>query len=221
MRRVSTKRKYDIGRSTKGLESIKEENDAKEIKEGEEDLEKSAKSLNEKLVGGNVEPGDEKKVDLMGNNEKNLNIRAAIIHILGDMVQSVGVIAAAVIIKVRPDWQIADPICTFLFSILVLITTVPIFIDCTGIIMENTPQEIDVKELYNRILRLKTVEEIHDFHCWALAGNKYIMTCHIRSNFGERAIRQINRICQQPEYGIYHITVQVEPENRGAAFNSC
>lgn len=60
------------------------------------------------------------------------------------MVQSVGVIAAAIIIKVKPEWQIADPICTFLFSVLVLFTTVPIFIDCTGIIMENTPSEIDI-----------------------------------------------------------------------------
>ena len=144
-------------------------------------------------------------------------------HILGDMVQSIGVISAAIIIKVRPDLQIADPICTFLFSILVLITTVPVFLDCCWIIMENTPKEEDcnVKELYNRILRLKTVEEIHDFHVWSLAGNKYVMTCHIRSNFGERAIRQINRICELQEFQIYHTTIQVEKENRGAACNSC
>lgn len=61
--------------------------------------------------------------------------------------------------------------------------------------MENTPEEIDVLDLYNQILRLKTVEEVHDFHVWALAGSKYVMTCHIRSNFGERAINQINKLC--------------------------
>jgi zinc transporter 2 len=151
-----------------------------------------------------IEPEKEKKVGafdkLLGRGEDNINIRAAVIHILGDMVQSVGVIAAAIIIKFKPEWQIADPICTFLFSILVLITTVPIFLDCTSIIMENTPTDIDVKELYNRILRLKTVEELHDFHCWALAGNKFVMTCHIRSNFGERAIRDINRIANSEDF---------------------
>ena len=145
--------------------------------------------MNSKLLKDDTPKKKEVMDKLMGNNEGNINIRAAAVHILGDMVQSIGVIAAAIIIKVRPDWVIADPICTFLFSILVLITTVPIFIDCTSIIMENTPSDIDVKELYNRILRLKTVEEIHDFHCWALAGNKFIMTCHIRSNFGETAIK--------------------------------
>ena len=50
--------------------------------------------------------------------DDNLNMRAAIIHIIGDMVQSIGVISAAIIIKVKPEWKIADPICTYLFSIL-------------------------------------------------------------------------------------------------------
>ena len=111
------------------------------------------------------------------------------------------------IIKIRPDWQIADPICTYLFSVLVLITTVPIFLDCLHIIMENTPTEIDVVDLYNRIQNLKTVEEIHDFHCWALAGGKYIMTCHIRTNYSEQAITQINKICKHRQFGIFHTTI--------------
>ena len=60
-----------------------------------------------------------------------MNVRAAIVHIMGDMVQSIGVITAALIVKFKPEWKIADPICTYLFSILVLMTTVPIFIECT------------------------------------------------------------------------------------------
>ena len=61
--------------------------------------------MKEKLMGEDIEPKKEGAMDkMMGNNEENLNIRAAVIHILGDMVQSVGVIAAAIIIKVRPDW---------------------------------------------------------------------------------------------------------------------
>ena len=97
------------------------------------------------------------------------------------MVQSIGVITASIIIKCRPDWQIADPICTFLFSLLVMITTIPIFKECVEIIMEATPDEIDTIELYNQILKLKSVDEIHDFHCWSLAGGKFVLTCHIRS----------------------------------------
>lgn len=139
-----------------------------------------------------------------------MSTRAAIIHILGDMVQSIGVISAAIIIKVKPEWEIADPICTYLFSVLVLMTTIPIFIDCTRIVMEGSPSEVDTVELFNEIQALKTVEEIHDFHVWSLAGGKYIMSAHIRSDFGERVIRDVNRICKSADYGIYHTTIQVE-----------
>jgi len=65
-----------------------------------------------------------------------LNQRAAVIHLLGDMVQSIGVISAAIIIYVKPEYKIADPICTYIFSVLVMMTTVPIFKDCIKMIME-------------------------------------------------------------------------------------
>jgi len=94
-------------------------------------------------------------------------MRAAIIHIIGDMIQSIGVITAGIIIIINPaKYSIADPICTFLFTILVLLTTIPIFKDCIKIILEKTPEEIDTRALYNDILGLKSIEEIHDFHCW-------------------------------------------------------
>lgn len=80
---------------------------------------------------------------------ENLNVRAAIIHMIGDAIQSAGVIIAAVIIYCKPEWTIADPICTFLFSILVLITTVPIFCDCMTILMENAPEDVEVVEVIN------------------------------------------------------------------------
>lgn len=150
-----------------------------------------------------------------------MNIRAAVVHILGDMVQSIGVISAAVIIKFKPEWKIADPICTFVFSVLVLFTTVPIFLECIRIIMEATPSDIDTEDLYNEIQELKTVEEIHDFHCWSLAGGKYMMTCHVRSAFGDKAIHDINKVCRTKQYGIFHTTIQVEKEKRSAYVISC
>jgi solute carrier family 30 (zinc transporter), member 2 len=79
-----------------------------------------------------------------------VNVRAAIIHMLGDMVQSLGVIAAALIIYFKPEWSIADPVCTFLFSILVLMTTVPIFSDMMRLLLEGTPPEgVETVELLN------------------------------------------------------------------------
>ena len=83
-----------------------------------------------------------------------MNVRAAIIHMIGDIIQSVGVMAAAIIIYVKPTWTIADPICTFLFSVLVLMTTVPIFMDVMGILMETTPEDIEIVDLFNAMIEV-------------------------------------------------------------------
>ena len=96
------------------------------------------------------------RLDERDRDIQNMNVRAAIIHMAGDIVQSVGVIIAAVIIYVQPTWTIADPICTFLFSILVLLTTVPIFIDVMGILMETTPGDIEAVDLFNAITAVST-----------------------------------------------------------------
>ena len=87
---------------------------------------------------------------------------------IGDMIQSLGVIAAAVIIYVKPDWTIADPICTFLFSILVMFTTVPVFKDCMRFLMESAPEDIDSVELFNALLKVSfksTQETSYPYLC--------------------------------------------------------
>ena len=83
------------------------------------------------------------------------------------------------IIYIKPDWTIADPICTFLFSILVMFTTVPIFKDCMRYLMENAPDGIETVEVYNSIINLEFVKEIHDFHLWGLSDEKPLFTAHV------------------------------------------
>ena len=78
------------------------------------------------------------------HNDVNVNVRAAMIHIIGDILQSVGVLIAATIIYVWPSWTICDPICTFVFSIIVVFTTVPIVRDCVRVLMEGTPHGLDM-----------------------------------------------------------------------------
>lgn len=77
----------------------------------------------ETAVGGHHHGG------LAEKEAQNLNVRAAYIHVLGDMVQSIGVFLAALVIYFKPEWAIADPICTFIFSIIVLFTTFAIIKD--------------------------------------------------------------------------------------------
>lgn len=138
-------------------------------------------------------------------------MRAAIVHMIGDMLQSAGVIVAALIIYFKPDWTIADPICTYIFSVLVMFTTVPIFKDCMRFLMERAPEDIDTVELYNAINNLPVVKEIHDFHLWAISDEKAIFTAHVVTEHNPSyALYCITELVQK-DYGIYHSTVQIEP----------
>jgi len=77
------------------------------------------------------------------HGESNLNIDAAYLHALSDMINSIGVCIAATIIYFFPNAIIADPICAFIFAILVIVQVIPIMKDCIHVLMEGAPEKID------------------------------------------------------------------------------
>jgi zinc transporter 2 len=92
---------------------------------------------------------------------ENLNVRAAVIHMLGDAVTSVGVIIAAVIIYINPEYKWADPCITFVFSVIVLFTTLPVMSDAMRVLLEGAPDEIDQIEVYNALNKVSTRPDSH------------------------------------------------------------
>lgn len=95
------------------------------------------------------------------------------------MLSSVGVIIAATIIYIWPEMKVVDPICTYIFSAIIAVTTTPVFKDCIRIMMEGTPRELDVEALLEDIANTKGVEDIHDFHVWSISQGKYSLSAHI------------------------------------------
>lgn len=98
------------------------------------------------------------------------------------MLMSVGVVIASIIIYIKPSYHIADPLCTYLFSIIILFTTIPVFKECINVMLEATPETIDVEKLEEDILALEGVQEIHDFHLWSISVSKYSLSAHIVSD---------------------------------------
>lgn len=88
---------------------------------------------------------------------ESINVRAAFIHVLGDLFQSIGVIIAAIIIKIKPEWGIVDPICTFIFCVIVLITTFGIIRDCIKVLMEGVPFGINTNNILNDLMKVKII----------------------------------------------------------------
>jgi len=103
---------------------------------------------------------------------------------------------------------IADPICTFLFSILVLITTLQTFKTCISVLMEGVPADFSLQELEAQISHIEGIQEIHDLHVWSISSNKLSMTAHIYGSNPSKILRQATLICK--DFKIYHSTLQIE-----------
>lgn len=140
---------------------------------------------------------------------QNINVTSAYLHVLGDLLMSIGVIIAAIIINVNPALTIADPICTYVFSVVIMCTSVPVFKDCMMVLMEATPDEIDVQKLENDIIDMPDVDELHDLHIWSISAGKFAMSCHIVSKHPLKTLHHVTDMCRR-KYKLYHTTIQVE-----------
>lgn len=148
----------------------------------------------------------------LSTEKQNINVRAAFIHVLGDIVQSVGVLIAAYIIKFKPSWKLADPICTFLFSLLVLITTLNILKETIHVLMEGTPKDIKYNNVKVSLENIEGVVAAHSLHIWSLTVNKAALSVHLAIEQGYDSQKVLNIANQKlkTEFHIYHSTIQVE-----------
>lgn len=128
---------------------------------------------------------------------ENVNLRAAAIHVIGDMIQSIGVLIAAIVIYFLPHWSIIDPICTFIFSVIVFFTTISVAKDCISVLMEGVPDSVDVDQLEKDLLKLEFVDSVHDIHVWALSMGKIALSAHISSSDPQRALKMATYICAE------------------------
>lgn len=128
------------------------------------------------------------------------------------MLMSVGVIIAALCIFFYPSLWMADPLCTYLFSIIVMTTTIPIIKNVISIMMEGAPKAIDLEALESDIWDLSggaDIVDVHDLHVWSLSAGKMSMTVHIKSRKPLKTLSQATDLCRR-KYKLFHTTIQLE-----------
>ncbi len=158
---------------------------------------------------------DDEEIGLHDEEEHkntNVNLRASFVHVLGDALQNVGVLIAGGIIFLFPNFSIADPICTYIFSIIVGLTTIRILKDCIFVLMEGSPIDIDIEQLEKDLNEISGVKEIHDLHVWSLSMGKMSLSCHICCDNPQKTLKKAKKMIQK-KYKIDHITIQVEDNN--------
>ena len=121
---------------------------------------------------------------------------------------SVGVIIAATIIYFFRSMWMADPICTYLFSVIVFFTTVPIIKNIIEVMMEGAPKSINVEKLREDIFTEcgSDIVDVHDLHVWTISMGKVSMTVHIQSIKPLKTLAQVTDLCRR-KYNLFHTTI--------------
>ncbi|KAM4688904.1 proton-coupled zinc antiporter SLC30A8 [Discoglossus pictus] len=143
--------------------------------------------------------------------QHNASIRAAYIHVLGDLFQSISVLISSIIIYFKPKYKIADPICTFIFSLFVVATTIKILIDVFIVLMEGRPRGIEYADVQTKILSVEGVQSVHSLHLWSLTMNIFILSAHVTTESDPAKILKAVTQKVYDNFPFYSVTIQVEP----------
>ena len=151
---------------------------------------------------------------LHGEGQENVNVRAALLHVLGDAGASAGVIVAAFVIAFT-GWSAADPAISLLIAVLIAQSAWGVLRETLAILMEAAPAGLDTRQLARDIAGVVGVAEVHDLHVWSIAGGMNALSAHMLvrddcmlSNCDE-LLDQVNGLLAD-RYRITHSTIQFE-----------
>ncbi|RKQ14067.1 cation transporter [Oceanobacillus bengalensis] len=150
---------------------------------------------------------------MRGDTEENLNLRAAFLHVLGDLLGSVGAVTAALLIMFF-GWGWADPLASVIVAILVLISGWRVTKDAVHVLMEGTPKNVDLDNIIKIMENVTGVLSIHDLHVWSITSGQNALSCHAVVD-GNLSVLESQKILRTIEHelehkGIGHVTIQME-----------
>ncbi len=144
----------------------------------------------------------------------DLNIRSAILHEIGDMVSSIAVVSAGIIIFYTKNY-IVDPILSFFICALIVIWAIRLLIESANILLEATPKHLDIDELIDTVRKgIPGIYEIHHVHVWAIASSMYSLTAHVviedcHLSKANELLDKINSLLKE-KFHIGHTNIQFE-----------
>jgi cobalt-zinc-cadmium efflux system protein len=148
---------------------------------------------------------------LHASSGHNLNVRGAYLHVLGDLLGSIGAIVAAVVILLT-GWLPADPLISFAVALLILAGSWRLIRESVDILLEAVPKHIDMEEVRRTIGEIPGVDAVHDLHVWALTSGFLAMSGHalIREPSQHKSVLREIHARMHDDFGISHVTVQIE-----------
>lgn len=138
----------------------------------------------------------------------NINIKAAYLHVIGDLLGSIGVILSGLILWIT-DWYPIDPIITILFSIIILYHSGKIIKQTVAVLMESAPLGFDSVKIKADLTAIPCIKAVHDLHIWSVTLKENALSAHLVSDDAETALKEAHLLLEK-NYNLHHMTLQVE-----------
>ena len=153
--------------------------------------------------------------DAPGGPTRGMAIRAVFVHVISDLIGSVGVLASGAL-NYFTGWMQADPAVSILIGCLVLYGSWGLVREGVDILMESVPSHIDLDEMRNDLLAVSGTEEVHDLHVWCLTTRQIALSAHAVVAADADRDRVLAEMCHllQTKFDIHHLTLQLERDNR-------
>lgn len=151
---------------------------------------------------------------LRKGHRHSLNIQGAFLHVMGDVLGSLGAMFAGLMMLLRQAYW-ADPLVSVLVSFLILFSAWRLVKDSLSILLEGTPAHINLAAMREELCKVEGVESVHDLHVWTLTSGVHAMTCHAvvcGDNNRHRILEELSSISRL-RFNIHHTTIQLEEED--------
>lgn len=152
---------------------------------------------------------------VLSRGERTLNTRAALLHVIGDMLGSVAALGAGTVIYFT-GWTPIDPILSLFICLLILASSFKLLRDAVHVIMEGVPPDVDLHEVGHAMAGIEGVHSVHDLHIWMLSSQTIMLTAHVVvGDLGrwEGVLTALHTLLRE-RFNITHATLQPEPLTR-------
>jgi cobalt-zinc-cadmium efflux system protein len=152
---------------------------------------------------------------LLRRSRRDLNVRAALFHVLGDVLGAIAVIAGGFLIALtRAAW--IDPALALFVAAIIVVGIARVMRDATNVLLESFPREVDANALTRHIVGIGGVSGVHDLHVWSIGSGSHALSAHVllddrRLSEAANVLQEIDG-CLKEHFGIAHVTIQFECE---------
>ena len=157
-------------------------------------------------------------------DSRELNIRAAAVHMMGDALSSVAIVIGAIAIRYT-GWLLIDPILSILIAVLIIWSAIDVTRESLNILLEGLPRGLELKSVTNAMRAVDGVVDVHDLHIWSLGSSAHALSCHVLiedvpPSESDCVLKNINGVLAT-RFHIHHSTIQFEHARCALSENPC